>query len=100
MGKCPTEGDLARLCARWREMLSDDGTIAWGRCYVNENHLRAKIAILHPDDYPDDEGREEIEVTAVHELLHVLLHPLRRETEHLDPAGDIAEEQVINVCAD
>lgn len=119
MRKWPTEADLHRYCHRWqemlrlqhwkvkvryaraREMVSDDtGSIAWGRCMVNENHLRAKMLILHPEDYEDDEGRLDIEVTVVHELLHILLHPLRRESKYPDSAGDVAEEQVINVTSE
>jgi hypothetical protein len=116
--KWPSEADLQRYRDRWqdllrlrhwkvpiryassREMVSDNGDIAWGRCMVNENHFRAKMMILHPDDYEDDEGRESIETTVVHELLHILLHPLRREVKYPDPAGDIAEEQAINVISE
>lgn len=117
--KWPTEPDLVRYCRRWQEMLrlqhwnvkvryarcrdmlpEDGGNPAWGRCYVNENHFRAKMLILHPEDYEDDEGRDEIEITVVHELLHLLLHPLRREISCPDNAGDIAEEQAINVLSE
>jgi hypothetical protein len=118
MKKWPTEADLRRYLTEWqyflrlqqwkikiryagtREMSGDDGSIAWGRCYQNEDHLRAKITILHPDQYEDDEGRNEIEVTVVHELLHLLLGPLRRECRMPDKSGDIAEEQSINVLAE
>jgi hypothetical protein len=119
MSKWPSEADLNRYCERWQEMLrlqhwklkvrygraremvsDENGSIAWGRCMVNENHLRAKMLILHPDDYEDDEGRQDIEVTIVHELLHVLMHPLRREAKYPDVPGDVAEEQVINVTSE
>lgn len=81
-------------------MISDDsGGVAWGRCSLNDNHLRAKIRILHPDDYEDDEGRDEIESTVVHELMHLLMSGVRRDQKP-DQAGDIAEEQTINVVSE
>ena len=86
--------------AHAREMSTDSGDIAWGRCSINENHLRAKVIVLHPDDYEDDEGREEIEATVVHELLHVLTNGMRREGKVPDAAGDVAEEQLINVISE
>lgn len=119
MVKCPTESELYRLLARWQEMLrlqqwkikiryarsremcSDEGNIAWGRCRVNENHLKAEVTVLHPEDYEDDEGRLEIEATIAHELLHLLMYPTRRPgSKGPSEAEDIAEEQMINVCAD
>lgn len=113
----PSEAELQRYCLRWqvmlrlqqwrvkiryaraREMTTDMGDIAWGRCRINENHLKATVTVLHPDDYEDDEGREEIESTVVHELLHLLMNGVRREQKAPDQAGDVAEEQVINVTA-
>jgi hypothetical protein len=114
-----SEADLRRLLERWQKMLRlqqwhikiryarsremlipDEGTISWGRCMLNDNHLRATILILHPDDYEDQlygSGREEIEATIVHELLHVQMCGMRDAIKGPDPAGDTVEEQVINV---
>jgi hypothetical protein len=112
----PSEADLRRLLERWQKLLRlqqwhikiryarsremlipDDGTISWGRCMLNDNHLRATILILHPDDYADEDGRDEIESTIVHELLHVQMCGMRDAIKGPDPAGDTVEEQVINV---
>jgi|HubBroStandDraft_1064217.scaffolds.fasta_scaffold60367_2 hypothetical protein len=121
MQKWPTEADLRKYLKRWqrmlrlqhwrikisygrtREMIADDGhsgSISWGRCTMNDNHLRARVMVLHPDDYDDDDGREEIEQTVVHELLHIQMIGMRDAIKGPDPAGDVVEEQVINVNAD
>jgi hypothetical protein len=118
MEKWPTEAELRKLCRRWQQMLrlqdwkieiqyariremlhNDDigGVISWGRCSINDNHKRAKVYVLHPDDYEDDLGREEIEETVVHELLHVQMSGMRSAIKGPDPAGDLCEEQVINI---
>lgn len=117
--EAPSEAGLCRTMKRWQKMLRleqwnikiryarsremltpEDGTIAWGRCLLNVNHLRATILILHPEDYADEDDQGEIESTVVHELLHVQMCGMRDAIPGPDPAGDTVEEQVINVNAE
>jgi hypothetical protein len=116
--KIPSEVDLRRYVNYWqrllhlqqwdvrvryahvRELIADDGNVAWGRIAINENHFRASMLILHPDDFAgeDDHPNEEIETTVVHELLH-LKHVGLRNNRGPEPASDIREEQIINEMA-
>jgi hypothetical protein len=115
MKRWPTGTELKRLCETWqkllrlsdwnikiryarsREMLDEESaSIGWGRCTLNENHKRAEVLVLHPDDYMDDEGRMEIEQTVVHELLHVSLHGIAGH----DDVVERVEEQHINLIAE
>jgi hypothetical protein len=118
MTKQPTEADLRRWCRQWqrrlrlglwrikikfarsREMTNGDGSISWGQAQTLEEHGEARVKILDPDDYKDNQGRREIEETLVHELLHVLWQPvLRDDKPGANQAKDIAIEQAINILA-
>lgn len=75
-----------------------DGDLSWGLIKIYDEFREADVLILHPDDHPTDGGREDIEVTLVHELLHIYSTPMRGSDR--DPGRGVLEEQMLNAIAD
>lgn len=101
---------LEGCCAQWQKLLrlqdweinvsygrmrelSDTGKTVLGMAEANYEHRYAKFLILHPEDCNEEE-REEIEITLVHELLHLYFIPVRGDKTDL-----VAEEQAINALS-
>jgi len=84
-----SEGDLIALCNKWKRKLGLDAwdirvSIVKSKCMEKEDSsgtntfsLAKRCSIIHiidPEDYPDDIPFEyDMEVTLVHELLHIPL---------------------------
>ena len=78
--------ELVTLCHQWQEKLGlSHWQIAVSLCSANEMKLQdvqatseispmtecALISILRPEDYPESPFEQDIEVSLVHELLHI-----------------------------
>lgn len=78
------------------ERLSAMGPGLLGQCIRDDNSRHARVRLLDPQDV-DTEGLpsgDDLEVTLVHELLHVVFHAASDETE-----GRVAFEQAIDSTA-
>lgn len=70
-----------------------------GLCRVYEHHRAARIWILRAEDYPGNASYpQDHELTLVHELTHIHIHPL--EPEHYDERLEIAKEQAVNAISE
>lgn len=95
---------------RWREMQGDSGTVPWGRAMFNRQHADAEIEILHPDDYEQctdpnhckrTHGGDDIEVTVVHELLHIKFPGIQeRDGKRCTDDEELAINQVANALVE
>lgn len=104
--------DLHDLCAEWqRELRLQDWDVVaqyrrghamrdpdnQGECAWLPHKKLATIYILDPADYPPDASRpQDVELTLVHELLHLHFAPFVAER---DSAEDIAQEVAIDQIA-
>lgn len=61
---------------------------SWGECLIDGNTRTATIWIMPPNLVPP-ESEDHVEDTLVHEMLHILLHPMNPE------CSEIIEEQII-----
>lgn len=110
-----TEADgraLTELCAEWQKRLrlmdwlvtvryrrADDMPLAnKGGCCSWKITLKAAVVdVLDPVDYPaDSHFLQDVEVTVVHELLHLHIAPFVADD---DTPEDIAQEQAIECIA-
>ena len=97
-----TEAQLRHMCRRWQKRLrlqdwhadvrvlrlsEMDEESGCGQSFVREQCKDSSIGIVDPRDYKSDASFPyDMEVTLVHELIHLHLMPFepasRRETEH------------------
>ena len=96
MKKIISESELKELCADWQERLHlqswDIKTGIYrerdfygpGRQGENEYNLAtgtSLIRILDPADYPKSQFKQDMEITLVHELLHLVFAPFEPDEE-------------------
>lgn len=85
-----TESELCRLCAQWQERLklqhwtiavgifsleSFERAEAQGEIQFSIDTGRALIKILDPEKYPESPFKQDMEISLVHELLHLMFAP-------------------------
>lgn len=107
------EKELQTLCQEWQERL---GLGHWQvvvkikRYYDMDNYqgsnlftyskMQSVIKIIHPDDWdPDCMCNQDMEKTLVHELLHILLHPLAASIKDDDYLKQDILEQIIETLS-
>lgn len=107
-----TEEQLVEKCAEWQEILKlQEWQVAISKAHPHQFGLKenqgecswvlkkkmALIKILHEDDYPDTPFKQDMEVTLVHELLH--LHYAPFDETKSGSLEEIALEQSIHLIS-
>lgn len=115
--KFPTEAEIRKMCRNWQralrlqdwkiaisygntpEMVLEEG-YATGFNQVYDDHRESVIKIKRPEKGEDPVGRSrEIELTIIHELLHIPFYPLSKGRDG-DEHVRLSEETAINQLAE
>lgn len=84
----------------WKRYHELHGKDAEATCKIAHRHQMAWVSVRHPDDCPPEHTPDmDVDLTIVHELLHITLHPLsdKPDTDTEEVIVEVLSRQIVKL---